>query len=116
MLTKHFVKTLFDGARWSFPMLPEEVIVTVNYASISDCSSPEDYQCVFTRNQRESYQRDVYTCESHHLPSEEEVALGKGCYASVSAISAVTETDVDALTQASVWGVLRELPFSCYNK
>ena len=54
-LTKHFVNTLFDGARSYFSMLPAEVIVNVNYASISNCSSPDDSQWVFTQNEWEGY-------------------------------------------------------------
>ena len=37
---------------------------------------------------------NVDTCESERLPSEAEVVLGRRCYASVSAISAETKTDV----------------------
>lgn len=111
-LTAHFVDTLFNSGDAT---LPQQVIANVNYAAIDECSSPDDYKWVFTRNRRDSSAMDVETCGSDHLPSEAEVVLGKGCYISVSAISAVTKTDVDATTQAAVLAQLQELPFSCYN-
>ena len=113
-LTVHFVDTLFHAGGGS-PVLPPQVIVNVNYASISNCSSPDDYEWVFTRNRRDTSAVDVQTCGSDHLPSETQVVLGKGCYASVSAISATTKTDVDASTQAEVFEQLQGLPFSCYD-
>ena len=108
-----FVDTLFSSA--GGPVLPPQVIVNVNYAAINNCAGVDDYEWVFTRNRRDSDAVDVYTCGSDHLPSEAEVVLGgRGCYASVSAISAVTKTDVDAETQAAVLEQLQGLPFSCY--
>ena len=112
-LTLYFVDTLFNSD--DGPTLPPQVIVNVNYAAIGNCSSADDYEWIFTRNRRDGNAVDVETCGSNHLPSEAEVIRGKGCYASVSAISAVTKTDVDASTQAEVFEQLQGLPFSCYN-
>ena len=91
------------------------MIVNVNYAAVDACPSADDYRWVFTRNRRDAGAADVETCGSVHLPSEAAVVLGEGCYASVSAISAVTKTDVDAATQAAVLERLKGLSFSCYQ-
>ncbi|KAH9922136.1 sure-like protein [Fomitopsis serialis] len=112
-LTVYFVDTLLGSC--GPPVLPPAVIVNVNYPSITDCDDPSDYKWVFARNRKNDTVVDVQTCGSDHLPSEVEVILSEGCYASVSAISAQTKTDVDAATQGVVMQKLLGLPFSCLN-
>ncbi|KZT72373.1 survival protein sure-like phosphatase/nucleotidase [Daedalea quercina L-15889] len=111
-LTVQFVDTLLNGSAPG-PFLPAGVIVNVNYPSINGCGNESDYEWVFARNLQNNDTVDAQTCGSDHLPTELQVVTAPGCYASVSAISAVTKTDVDNSTQAAVLNKLVGLPLSC---
>lgn len=112
-LTVHYAQVLLATDFPGIPLLPADVIVTVNYPSIEDCMNPADYKWVFSRNLANTGEEDIWTCGSTALPAESDVVAAAGCYSSVSVISAETKTDVDAVTQAEVYTRLIGLPFSC---
>ncbi|KZT25036.1 sure-like protein [Neolentinus lepideus HHB14362 ss-1] len=84
------------------PILPYQISLNVNYPSITNCTSADDYKFVLTRIATDPTATDVYQCGTDHLPQETAVVQSEGCYASVSVFNATTKTDVDAGTQAFV--------------
>ncbi|CCM04142.1 uncharacterized protein FIBRA_06304 [Fibroporia radiculosa] len=112
-LTTHYTNTILEFDLPILPLLPEGVIVSVNYPDINSCPSASDYKWVFSRNLASSEGTDLWTCGSSTLPAESDVVAADGCYSSVSVLNATTKTDVDALTQAEVYARLLTLPFTC---
>ncbi|EPQ55703.1 sure-like protein [Gloeophyllum trabeum ATCC 11539] len=95
-------------------ILPTGISVNVNYPSITNCTSVDDYKFVLTRITEDADATDVFQCGSVHLPQETGVVRGEGCYASVSVFDANTKADVDAGTQAFVRDKLFGL-LTCYD-
>ncbi|KZT05308.1 sure-like protein [Laetiporus sulphureus 93-53] len=112
-LTVHYTKTILAVDFPGIPLLPSNVIVSVNYPAIDDCPDPADYKWVFSRNLASDDAEDLWTCGSTTLPAESDVVAASGCYSSVTVLNAINKTDVDALTQAEVYVRLAALPFSC---
>ncbi|EPT00069.1 hypothetical protein FOMPIDRAFT_1123409 [Fomitopsis schrenkii] len=110
-LTVHYTQTLLDAFAW--PTLPPGIIVNVNYAPIDGCSSPFDYEWVFSRNLPDSGATDIWTCGNATLPAENDVVATSGCFNSVSVLNATTKADVGPELQWEVYTRLLGLPFSC---
>lgn len=108
-LTADFVKALTSTPG---PLLPDGVVVNVNYAAIDKCPSAASYKWVFSRLVWNAFATDVETCGSNHLPHESDV-VDQGCYASISVISASSKMDVNASLQGQVFGRLQSLPTTC---
>lgn len=83
------------------PILPPNITVNVNYPSTANCPSASSFKFVFTRLVSTPGSVDVTTCGSDHLPVET-TAINQGCIVTVSAMSAVSKSDVDATTQSLV--------------
>jgi 5'-nucleotidase len=96
------------------PILPANTTLNVNYPSTSGCSSASDFSFVFTRNVASSSATDVTTCGTDHLPDETTVVHSSGCHVSISVISAITKTDVDATTQEEVLQRISNL-LTCFS-
>ncbi|KAJ5101255.1 Survival protein SurE-like phosphatase/nucleotidase [Penicillium alfredii] len=89
------------------PYLPKDVWLNVNFPSVSklECNRPSDFAFVLSRIHAAIpviTPDDVTTCGSSRLPSELEVILHSGCYASVSVGMAGTKNDANATTQEAV--------------
>ena len=91
--------------------LPENTILNVNYPGTAHCPTVESFKFVFARMNEDAAARNVNTCGSPHLPTENTV-IGSGCYVSVSVVNATNKADVGAITQAAVWNRLSGF-FSC---
>ncbi|OCH88932.1 sure-like protein [Obba rivulosa] len=109
-LTTHLVQIITSSG--PAPLLPDNVTLNVNFASIDDCPDASSYQWVLSRLIENPFASDVTTCGSSHLPSESSV-ISTGCFASVTVISATTKLDVSAAVQQAVMERLSGLPFSC---
>lgn len=87
--------------------------LNVNFPSVSkECNKPDDFAFVLSRIYTAVpfiTPDDVYTCGSPRLPSELEVFLEDGCYASVSVGMARSKKDANATIQAVVLEMLDEL-------
>ena len=92
-------------------VLPENTILNVNYPGTAHCPTVDSFKFVFTRMNEDAAAKDVITCGSGHLPTENTV-IGSGCYASVSVVNATNKADVSGHTQAAVWDRLTWF-FSC---
>lgn len=112
-LTVHFLRALLNATATP---LPPSVILNVNYPPFERCPDPVAYRWVLARNLWNPFATDVQTCGSARLPTESDV-VGRedGCYASVTALSAATKTDVGRVTQAAVMTNLQGLPLSCLD-
>ncbi|PIL26059.1 hypothetical protein GSI_11813 [Ganoderma sinense ZZ0214-1] len=108
-LTADFVKAITSTPG---PLLPDGVIVNVNYAAIDKCPSAASYKWVFSRLMWNIFETDYTTCGSSHLPHESDV-VSQGCYASVSVISSSSKLDVNASLQGQVFDRLTSLPVTC---
>ncbi|KAI1782922.1 sure-like protein [Ganoderma leucocontextum] len=108
-LTADFVKALTSTPG---PLLPDGVVVNVNYAAIDNCPSASSYKWVFSRLVWDAFKTDVEMCGSSHLPHESDV-VDQGCYASISVISSSTKLDVSATLQGQVFDRLKSLPTTC---
>ncbi|KAF9238177.1 hypothetical protein DTO027I6_7860 [Penicillium roqueforti] len=88
------------------PYLPDDVWLNVNFGKVSDeCTSPADFSFVLSRIHIAVpflTPNDVTTCGKSRLPSEVEVSLASGCYASVSVGIAASKNDADAEMQGIV--------------
>ena len=108
-LTADFVKAITSTPG---PLLPDGVIVNVNYAAIDSCPSAASYKWVFSRLVWNPLHTDYTTCGSSHLPHESDV-VDQGCYASVSVLNASSKLDVNATLQGEVFQRLTSLPVTC---
>ncbi|KXG48511.1 Survival protein SurE-like phosphatase/nucleotidase [Penicillium griseofulvum] len=89
------------------PYLPNDVWLNVNFGKVSDskCTNPADFSFVLSRIHIALpliTPDDVTTCGSSRLPSELEVSLASGCYASVSVGMAASKSDANATMQEIV--------------
>lgn len=87
--------------------------LNVNYKSVSsDCATADDFSFILSRIHVAVpliTPDDVTTCGSSRLPSELEITLKSGCYASVSVGMADTKGDANATVQAVVLKKLTDL-------
>lgn len=83
-----------------------KVWLNVNYPDVSKgCDNPDEFAFVLSRIHLAApwvTPDDVTTCGSSRLPSEIEVSLENGCYASVSVGMANNKNDANATMQAVV--------------
>lgn len=89
------------------PYLPEGAWLNVNFGKVSEeCASPADFSFVLSRIHTPVplvSDDDVTTCgDESRLPSELEVSLASGCYASVSVGDADSKRDASADVQEVV--------------
>lgn len=89
------------------PYLPGDMWLNVNFGSVSDsaCTKAEDFSFVLSRIHVAVpliTPDDVTTCGRSRLPSELEVSLTSGCWASVSVGVAGTKADANATMQRVV--------------
>ncbi|OQE46568.1 hypothetical protein PENCOP_c001G07287 [Penicillium coprophilum] len=89
------------------PYLPNDVWLNVNFGKVSDsrCTNPADFSFVLSRIHIALpfiTPDDVTTCGRSRLPSELEVSLASGCYASVSVGMAASKSDANATIQGAV--------------
>jgi 5'/3'-nucleotidase SurE len=88
------------------PYLPDDIFLNVNFGKVTDeCASPADFSFVLSRIHLAVpliTDDDVSTCGDSRLPSELEVSLASGCYASVSVGIASEKKDADAEMQGVV--------------
>lgn len=108
-LTTKFLKELLLYG--TSDVLPKNTILNVNYPGTAHCSTVDSFKFVFTRVNENSAARNVITCGSGQLPTENKV-IESGCYVSVSVVNATTKEDVGAITQATVFNRLQSF-FSC---
>ncbi|KAJ5691771.1 hypothetical protein N7462_001194 [Penicillium macrosclerotiorum] len=105
-LTNHLVAS-------GTPYLPDDVWINVNFPSVSsECNATQDFSFVLSRIHIALpliTPDDVTTCGSSRLPSELEIALESGCYASVSVGMAGTKGDANATIQGVVLEKLSDL-------
>ncbi|KAL4861174.1 hypothetical protein BDV12DRAFT_204272 [Aspergillus spectabilis] len=110
-LSVNLTNVLVDSGE---PYLPNDVWLNVNYHSVTDseCASPADFSFVLTRIHAALplvTPDDVTTCGTSRLPSELEVSLTSGCYASVSVGMSGTKGDANATIQEVVLNKLSNL-------
>lgn len=92
----------------SIPILPSSIILNVNYPEATgSCQSPDSFKFVLTRSVSIPVLQilapsDVTTCGRSRLPTESDLILENGCFATVTVLDAVTGLDVDKDTQAAV--------------
>ncbi|KAI9929514.1 hypothetical protein ASPWEDRAFT_51928 [Aspergillus wentii DTO 134E9] len=89
------------------PYLPADVWLNVNFPSVSDskCSTTDEFEFILSRIHLAVplvTDDDVETCGSKRLPTETEVILKSGCYASVSVGMAGDKGDANATVQGEV--------------
>ncbi|KAJ5219533.1 hypothetical protein N7468_008737 [Penicillium chermesinum] len=96
------------------PYLPDNVWLNVNFPDVSDseCNAVEDFSFILTRIHVAVplvTPDDVTTCGSSRLPTELEVSLKSGCYASISVGIASTKSDANASIQGEVLHKLSDI-------
>jgi len=108
-LTTKFLAALLSGGVSG--AVPKGTILNVNYPGTLHCHTVKSFKFVFTRMNEDPTVKDVTTCGSDHLPSENK-AIGSGCYVSVSVANATNKADVGTTTQAVILHRLQSF-FSC---
>ncbi|KAI0077649.1 sure-like protein [Panus rudis PR-1116 ss-1] len=125
-LTVQYLNALLSSSESSSspgtePILPPNISVNVNYASISGngCTDVKNWKFVATRLRPDSSAMDAqtWTCGRDHLPDETSVNRSGGCWVSVSVMDARSKGDVGAEVQGIVFGRLESggLVFSCFE-
>lgn len=97
------------------PYLPEGVWLNVNFPKVSEtrCNTVNRFQFILTRiNLGIFSSKDTEWCGTDRLPTETEVILKSGCYASISVGDAEDKTTVDAARQKLVLAKLKPI-LSC---
>lgn len=89
------------------PYLPRDTWLNVNFGTVSDskCTNPADFSFVMSRIHIAFpfiTPDDVTTCGGSRLPTELEVSLKSGCYASISVGMAGSKGDANATLQEIV--------------
>lgn len=102
-LSTNVTQTLVASGK---PYLPPNIWLNVNYPAVSSdtCTSSGDFKFVLSRinSATSTTPRDVETCGTTRLPTEESVVNTEGCYASISVGVASTKADASAARQAVV--------------
>lgn len=96
------------------PILPPGIALNVNYPATTNCSTASEFKFVLTRINADPNAVDAPVCGRTQLPDESSVVNSGGCFASVSIFDAATKGDVDAVTQAVVFGKLHSV-LTCIN-
>ncbi|KAF2704395.1 sure-like protein, partial [Pleomassaria siparia CBS 279.74] len=97
------------------PYLPDGVFLNVNFPESTDstCNSASQFKFILSRiNSGVFSADDTEWCGSTRLPTESEVILKSGCYATISPGDASDKTTVDAARQALVLAKLKPI-LSC---
>jgi 5'/3'-nucleotidase SurE len=97
------------------PYLPAGVWLNVNFPEVSDtkCNNVNQFTFILSRvNWGIFSSKDTEWCGSTRLPTETDVILKSGCYASISPGDASDKTTVDAARQALVLAKLKPI-LSC---
>jgi hypothetical protein len=89
------------------PYLPDGIWLNVNFGPVSDseCTKPQDFSFVLSRIHAAVpfvAPHDVITCGDTRLPTEIEVSLASGCWASVSVGLASSKNDANETMQGVV--------------
>lgn len=97
------------------PYLPKDVYLNVNFPEVSGskCNTLGQFKFILTRiNWGIFSEKDVEWCGSDRLPTETDVILKSGCYASISIGDANDKTTVDRTRQQQVLNKLKPI-LSC---
>ncbi|KAG5660432.1 hypothetical protein KAF25_003038 [Fusarium avenaceum] len=107
-LATDLVKKVIDSGK---PYLPEDVYLNVNFPKVEGkCTDASQVQWVLTRiNPGLLSERDTEWCGDDRLPTETEIALKGGCYASISVGDASDKTTADAAQQKVVLNKLKDI-------
>ncbi|EXA41766.1 hypothetical protein FOQG_02174 [Fusarium oxysporum f. sp. raphani 54005] len=107
-LATTLVKKIVDSGK---PYLPKDVYLNVNFGKVEGtCTDASKFQWVLTRiNTGLLSERDTEWCGENRLPTETEVALKDGCFASISVGDAADKTTADAARQKVVLGKLKDM-------
>ncbi|KAF4586203.1 hypothetical protein EYR38_010477 [Pleurotus pulmonarius] len=93
-----FVNKLLDGPG---DILPSHTFLNVNFAPTDNCPTADSFKFIFTRLIPNPFVKDVNTCGKDHLP-DETTTVGRGCFASVTALDDRLKLDVGKENQAQV--------------
>jgi len=118
VLTVKLVDTLLNSTfNKGEKILPPGSVVNVNYPSVTNCTSAEQFKWVFTRTlPAPKGTKDVNTCNNDGVLTDEQTAFDMaGCWTTVSVFSSATLGDVDAKTQQAVVNALGPL-LTCQEK
>jgi len=118
VLTVKLVDTLLNNTfNKGAEILPPGSVVNVNYPSVTNCTSAEQFKWVFTRTvPAPKGTKDVNICNNGGILTDEQTAFDMaGCWTTVSVFSSATLGDVDAKTQQAVVNALNSL-LSCQEK
>ncbi|KAM0561662.1 hypothetical protein ACHAPJ_002830 [Fusarium lateritium] len=93
------------------PYLPKDVYLNVNFPKVEGkCTDASKFKWVLTRiNIGLLSGDDTEWCGEDRLPTEAEIALKDGCYASISVGDAADKTTVDAARQKVVLAKLKDI-------
>ncbi|KAL3594520.1 hypothetical protein FPOAC2_08833 [Fusarium poae] len=107
-LATTFVKKIVDSGK---PYLPKDVYLNVNFPKAEGkCTDASKFQWVLTRiNSGLLSERDTEWCGENRLPTETEIALKSGCYASISVGDAADKTTADAARQKIVLEKIKDM-------
>ncbi|KAF5235127.1 hypothetical protein FAUST_7252 [Fusarium austroamericanum] len=107
-LATTFVKKITDSGK---PYLPKDVYLNVNFPKVEGkCTDASKFQWVLTRiNSGLLSERDTEWCGEDRLPTETEIALKSGCYASISVGDAADKTTADAARQKIVLEKIKDM-------
>ncbi|KAM0078113.1 hypothetical protein ACKRZS_009637 [Fusarium odoratissimum] len=107
-LATTLVKKIVDSGK---PYLPKDVYLNVNFGKVEGkCTDASKFQWVLTRiNTGLLSERDTEWCGEDRLPTETEIALKDGCFASISVGDAADKTTADAARQKVVLGKLKDM-------
>ncbi|KAF4568390.1 hypothetical protein EYR36_010401 [Pleurotus pulmonarius] len=93
-----FVNKLLDGPG---DILPSHTFLNVNFAPTDNCPTADSFKFIFTRLIPNPFVKDVNTCGKDHLP-DETTTVGRGCFASVTALDDRLKLDVGKEKQVQV--------------
>ncbi|KAM0235009.1 hypothetical protein ACHAP5_009822, partial [Fusarium lateritium] len=107
-LATSLVKKVIDSGK---PYLPKDVYLNVNFPKVEgQCTDASKFKWVLTRiNTGLLSERDTEWCGDDRLPTETEIALKGGCYASISVGDASDKTTADAASQKVVLNKLKDI-------
>lgn len=97
------------------PYLPRGVFLNVNFPEVTEskCNTLNQFKFILTRINWGVFSKpDVNWCGSERLPTETEVILQSGCYASISVGDAEDKTTADRKKQEQVLAKLKPI-LSC---
>ena len=96
-------------------LLPEQVILNINYPNLNEECTTDDVQFVLTRIYPSQSSTDVHTCDNGGVLPDERKVVNSGCFATISVLNSSSKLDVTAAVQADVLTRLSALEFSCFT-